>query len=127
MSEPARLFVYGTLMRGESRHFYITRHDVDWIAAARTPGRLLDLGEYPGLIATTRGWVFGELIQFRSVSFDEIDRMEGDEYVREEVDVVSERGPFRAWTYRLIRLPAQPCFIRDGRWRSLRNTARTEE
>ena len=45
-----RIFVYGTLRRGEARHHALTRHGARGGERGVTLGRLLDLGSYPGLV-----------------------------------------------------------------------------
>jgi gamma-glutamylcyclotransferase (GGCT)/AIG2-like uncharacterized protein YtfP len=59
-----RLFVYGTLRR-ESRNtqFRILGAKAKFLGRARMRGRLVDLGEYPGLVAAgdASDWVRGEV------------------------------------------------------------------
>jgi gamma-glutamylcyclotransferase (GGCT)/AIG2-like uncharacterized protein YtfP len=59
-----RLFVYGTLRR-ESRNsqFRIFGSKAKFVGRARMRGRLVDLGEYPGLVAAgaASDWVRGEV------------------------------------------------------------------
>jgi len=57
-----RLFVYGTLRRGEERHPVLLRHGANGGKPASTRGTLLDLGSYPGLVVDDAiGNVAGEL------------------------------------------------------------------
>ena len=59
-----RIFVYGTLLststKPMAREF---AQNASLIGPARTPGRLIDLGNYPGLLEpnTPDDWVAGEL------------------------------------------------------------------
>jgi gamma-glutamylcyclotransferase (GGCT)/AIG2-like uncharacterized protein YtfP len=63
------LFVYGTLLTGESRHSMLAPGRIVSIIPARVAGLLLDLGEHPGLLisAQTSSRVQGELIRFESL------------------------------------------------------------
>ena len=56
--EPSKVFVYGTLMRGLSRHHYMSDGRFEGEASAK--GRLISLGEYPALLDGA-GTVRGEL------------------------------------------------------------------
>lgn len=52
---PTYLFVYGTLMRGESRHRHLA--GATFVGDARTQPeyRLFDVGDYPALVDSTAG------------------------------------------------------------------------
>jgi gamma-glutamylcyclotransferase (GGCT)/AIG2-like uncharacterized protein YtfP len=129
----AAVFVYGTLMQGESRGRLILAAGPLRIVPARTPGRLLDLGDYPGLIPARRSgqWVCGEFAEFPAVEslLTQLDFVEeyspGEEarslYLRRSVPVVLEDGlEFWAWAY-LYNRPYDPrCIIRSGDWRRRR-------
>jgi gamma-glutamylcyclotransferase (GGCT)/AIG2-like uncharacterized protein YtfP len=58
------LFVYGTLCRasGHAMADYVVRRG-RFLGPGRVPGRLYDLGRYPGLVASAqeREWVQGEV------------------------------------------------------------------
>jgi len=114
------LFVYGTLrafvdipmarrLRGAGRH----------LGVARAPGRLYDLGPYPGLAAARRrgDWVVGDLYELAAprALLRMLDRYEagaaGKErprFVRVRTAVILANGGRRsAWIYQ-YRLPAPP-------------------
>lgn len=126
----AAVFVYGTLMQGESRGGLILAAKPLRIVPARTPGRLADLGEYPGLIPARRNgqWVFGEFAEFRAVEslLAQLDFVEeyspGEEarslYLRRSVPVVLEDGAEAwAWAY-VYNRPYDPRrIIGSGDWR----------
>lgn len=112
-----RLFVYGTLMSGESRH--------PWLAGAvgtpaRAPGQLIDMGEFPGLVPGP-GEVAGELYHIDLALLEKLDQVEdfrgygvaGSLYRR--IIVTVDGAP--AWTYRLIAPPAGAPAIASGDWR----------
>lgn len=59
-----RLFVYGTLRRdSRNSRFGLFGRQARFLGRARMRGRLVDLGEYPGLIPSgnTDDWVRGEV------------------------------------------------------------------
>jgi gamma-glutamylcyclotransferase (GGCT)/AIG2-like uncharacterized protein YtfP len=126
----AAVFVYGTLMQGESRGGLILAAKPLRIVPARTPGRLADLGEYPGLIPARRSgqWVFGEFAEFPAVEslLAQLDFVEeyspGEEarslYLRRSVPVVLEDGTGAwAWAY-VYNRPYDPRhIIGSGDWR----------
>jgi len=77
------LFVYGTLMRGECRHYLITAGRPTCILLAQVPGKLHDLHSYPGLRLGNREeattWVEGEFLRLSRIdqALGELDRVEG--------------------------------------------------
>jgi gamma-glutamylcyclotransferase (GGCT)/AIG2-like uncharacterized protein YtfP len=132
-----RVFVYGTLMRGECRHHYIERARPRSIRTTIAGGRLFDFGEYPGLVFDSRGAgrrVRGELIAFEEIEpvLAVLDRVEGvspvpspeDEYRRvvAEVEIPGD-GPADAWIYIANRVPPGARPIRSGNWRLWRKSA----
>lgn len=126
------LFVYGTLRRGEVRHAALTRHRASGGLAAWTPGTLLDLGPYPGLVvggAAAR--VFGELYVAPDAGalFAELDAVEGflgfgfpgSVYRRAIVRVRRTDGNHSlAWTYLYAGSPNGLRVIASGDWRRTR-------
>ena len=71
-----RLFVYGSLLRGEPAHRLLA--GARFVAAAETaPGfELVDLGEYPGLLRGGSGSVQGEVYAVPAELVPELDRYE---------------------------------------------------
>jgi gamma-glutamylcyclotransferase (GGCT)/AIG2-like uncharacterized protein YtfP len=137
--------VYGTLMRSVAEQ--ITNQELrEEARAARTPlgaylgscrikGRLVDLGEYPGLVPDDSGTVAGELYelpfgksgealdQFRA-AIREIDRYEEidveypdrSEYTRRFVKLASPADA-AAWVYFLNRPRSNPVPVPSGEWK----------
>ena len=97
------LFVYGTLMRGGSRHAALAAQR--FVGEARTEPRyaLLDLGEYPGLVSCAAGGraVCGELYEVESGRLPELDALEGspDWFRLGPVAVVGRAGRVYAYFY----------------------------
>jgi len=75
------LFVYGTLMQGESRAHCLSQHGIRQRCFGRIPGRLLDLGHFPGLRPAARAdqWVWGEWLVFDDIqgALEAADQIEG--------------------------------------------------
>jgi gamma-glutamylcyclotransferase (GGCT)/AIG2-like uncharacterized protein YtfP len=68
-----KLFVYGTLLRGLSRSQML--RGSRFLGPALLPGRLFDLGGYPGLLAG-QGLVVGEIHLVDAPTLQHIDRIE---------------------------------------------------
>jgi gamma-glutamylcyclotransferase (GGCT)/AIG2-like uncharacterized protein YtfP len=119
------VFVYGTLLSGESRHGHLTAFNPVAEAAASATADLLDLGSYPGLIPGA-GSVRGELYGFEGVDavLESLDRIEGycagepSLYQRVVLQVESGVGAQWAWTYAYAREGGTP--IPSGDWREHR-------
>ena len=99
------LFVYGTLMPGESNYSQIEDLVIDH-KPGTIDGILVDLGAYPGLLPG-RGIVQGVLVESEKATLDVTDRIEGYSpdresclYLRKEVVVrMGNRPDVVAWTY----------------------------
>jgi gamma-glutamylcyclotransferase (GGCT)/AIG2-like uncharacterized protein YtfP len=108
-----RLFVYGTLMKGSGNPMAKRLHaESAYIGLARTPGRLYQLGYYPGLVRAERKaeCVFGEVVKLHNPlrSLRWLDAYEGcgsddpEPRIYERVIVpvtLRSGGIFTAWTY----------------------------
>ena len=76
------LFVYGTLLRGGTRHGEFERcGGAAGAIAATAAGALLDCGAFPGMLAGPEGTVYGELVGLRDVplALAHLDGVEGFE------------------------------------------------
>ena len=108
------LFVYGTL-----RAFVATtagarlRRHACLVGMARVPGRLYDLGRYPGLLPPRRAgeWVTGELYRLRNprLTLRGLDRYESGarpappRFVRERaIAYLASGARRRVWLYRFL-------------------------
>lgn len=97
------LFVYGTLMRGESRHRHLEGET--FVAEVRSaPGyRLYDAGDYPALVEDAGGVsIVGELWQVSDSCLRELDDVEGvDEglYARRRVSLLPPHAEIAADVY----------------------------
>ena len=134
------VFVYGTLMRGESRHGAIEQHRPAEFGAANAPGRLhATAADYPMLDVhgdEPAGIVRGEVARFSNTGpvLETLDRVEafhgyargGHEYVRTLLEVDTANGARRlAWTYVAGDRSMIGARIDSGCWRTHRASART--
>ena len=108
------LFIYGTLMPG--LRLEAEMHGARRLGPAQVPGRLVDVGRYPGLLAGA-GQVAGEVYEVDDAQLARLDEVEdmvsGDraasQYWREEVTVSG--GPLqglRVQTY-VYNRPTEAC------------------
>jgi len=112
---PPRMVFYGTLMRpfGVQERLGVSGR-LRFVEPCRLRGDLFDLGRYPGL-APGDGTVEAELFEALDPSvIVELDRFEGPEYERREVDLLEPEG--RGWAYILLRRPPESQRIATGRW-----------
>ena len=106
------VFTYGTLMRGECRFSAFGTNNVAAAMLASTPGELVDLGAYPGLLpdelSKSDKHVQGDFIRIRNLkqTLLELDRIEGFEgydpqslFIRRLVHVDVGGRIRMAWTY----------------------------
>ncbi len=133
--ETACLFVYGTLMTaakgtlGASMRKKLAEA-ATWVGPASTAGRLIDFGDYPGLVAPVgrSDTVHGEVFELHEPvsAFALLDDYEGippiatpdDEYERIVVPVRLASGDdIKAWVYRYLGDTSSAIRIIDGRWR----------
>jgi gamma-glutamylcyclotransferase (GGCT)/AIG2-like uncharacterized protein YtfP len=128
-------FVYGTLMRGESRFAAISAHGIVRVLLARGPGRLFDThGDYPMLRlagAAPDDVVYGEFVSVGGfdgarVALDALEGFSGhghpqNEYERMLVDVdVGGSRLMTAWTYVAADRGPTGNPIETGCWRQHR-------
>jgi len=106
------LFVYGTLRRGFELHHQLARLGARFHTEAKVPGRLFDLGRFPGARPDDREqeWVHGEVFELRQPAADleVLDEVEGftpgapeqSEFVRAITAVMLNSGARQScWIY----------------------------
>tara|TARA_B100001093_G_scaffold519807_1_gene610613 strand:- start:2299 stop:3180 length:882 start_codon:yes stop_codon:yes gene_type:complete len=103
------IFVYGTLMKGESRHPTLSEYSIGEGRLASTDGMLIDLDDYPGMLTGEEGTVYGEVYQMDQMfpTLKTLDTIEGfygyqstdSLFTRTIVQIKTERGQEWAWTY----------------------------
>ena len=120
------IFVYGTLLPGESRHGHLMEFRPQAQADAWATADLLDMGSYPGLVPG-KGVVQGELYTFPDptavlTSLDQIEGYRPGEpslYQRVVLQVESQTDVQWAWTYVCASGDGTP--IPSGDWREHRS------
>ena len=108
-----RLFVYGTLRKDvPNSMFHLLAGEAKLVGRARAPGRMLNLGDYPGLVPSTGSGscVHGEVYALAAAAttlarLDEYERCGSNdpklhEFERVEMEVLLESGArVNAWVY----------------------------
>jgi len=98
-----RLFVYGTLKRGDCRHHAIADQQFLGSATTESAYRLYDFGDYPALVACEDGVaVGGELYQVDDACLETLDVIEGvaqSLYARKPVELLPPWHDQQAITY----------------------------
>ncbi len=116
-SSLTRVFVYGTLLAGESNHALLAT--ARFIAADRTAPTftLHDLGSFPGLVASGAHSILGEVYDVDAPTLVALDHLEDHPrfYRRAELELA---GGLTAWTYLLTSEQVVGCaVIGSGDWR----------
>ncbi|MBQ6654469.1 MAG: gamma-glutamylcyclotransferase [Erysipelotrichaceae bacterium] len=78
------MFTYGTLMKGQRNHFYLSESTCLGDSVLRNYG-LMEIGSFPGAVAREGMWVTGELYRVSSEEKQQIDYLEGSLYVYRRV------------------------------------------
>ena len=112
------LFVYGTLLKGEENAAHLSGAAFIANDATLPQFTLVNLGLYPGLVASGRTAVVGEVYEVSASTFDELDAFEEhpEVYVRTQITLISG---LKAFTYLLRPEHAVGSnAIPSGDWRS---------
>ncbi|KKC98270.1 hypothetical protein KY46_19145 [Photobacterium halotolerans] len=110
-----RVFVYGSLRRGQSNHGLMSRSR--YLGDCQLAGyAMYDLGPYPAALkqSGSEGVLLGEVYDVDTVTFAELDILEGlgEEYCREQVET-----PFGlAWIYLYLQPIDRATLIPEGDW-----------
>lgn len=112
MGKLRKVFVYGTLKRGMSNSQYIPDYTIEKIQKGTTKGTLyyINSGAYPCLMKEGSKIVHGELYDIKHKYWkqvlEQMDILEGCPtlYRRRIVDIKTENGTEKAWTY-IFNLP----------------------
>ncbi|MFT4640669.1 MAG: gamma-glutamylaminecyclotransferase [Verrucomicrobiales bacterium] len=103
MPNQTRLFIYGTLKRGQVNN-YLLESETYLGEAETTPDfRLLKLGWYPGMAAVKKEGVSikGEIWEVSETCLQALDVYEGDEYERKEIRLAADDTEIPIQTYLL--------------------------
>ncbi len=91
-----KLFVYGTLRRGESAARLM--RGAAFLTEAAIRAKKIEREGFPGLVAGD-DTVPGELYEVPEPRFRQLDHYEGPGYERRQSEVASATGPVTAWVY----------------------------
>lgn len=120
-----RIFVYGTLLRGERYHEVLGGAAL--VSEGRTlPGyRLVDLGEYPGLVRGGEGSVVGEVYAVDAPTLAALDHLEDHPRLYQRAPLMlavgGEGGAVEAYLLAAERAAGLPV-IASGSWRERSST-----
>ncbi|NAW87875.1 gamma-glutamylcyclotransferase [Photobacterium halotolerans] len=112
-----RVFVYGSLRRGQSNHGLLSR--ARYLGECQLAGyAMYNLGPYPAALKQpgSEGVLFGEVYDVDADTFRELDILEGlgEEYCREQV----ETSFGLAWIYLYLQPLDRASLIPQGDWSS---------
>lgn len=118
MPEPARLFVYGTLLPGESNAHVLTGAVRIGPVVTTASFDLVDLGEYPALRAGGHTAVTGELFLVDPWQLAVLDEFEGHPtlFVRGEV-ALADGGTAQAYLFPADANVPEASALPGGDWR----------
>ena len=110
------IFVYGSLCSGEAAHSRLTGAGFVGEVWSRACYTLLDLGPYPGLVASGQTRVRGEIYRVSEPLLRELDLYEGhpDEFVRSRMHLESDG---QAEGYLWEGDPIGRAIVGSGDWR----------
>jgi gamma-glutamylcyclotransferase (GGCT)/AIG2-like uncharacterized protein YtfP len=114
-AEALRVFVYGSLRRGEAAAGLL--EDARFLGEHVTEPRftMFDLGEYPAVIAQGTSSITGEVYEIDATLLARLDRYEEYPVVYTRQAVSTLWGD--AWVYLLVEVPADVRVIGHGDWR----------
>ena len=116
----AKIFVYGTLRKGECRNYLL--EDYRFLGYAKAKGFLFyNIGAYPGMVEGD-GEVVGEVYEIHESLLEKLDLVEGvpDLYRRELIEVSLENGQtISAYAYIYNRKIDNKLLIPSGDWKDV--------
>lgn len=117
-----RVFVYGTLLRGEVNHGLLA--DAELLGVHRTEPRftLYRLGAYPGLSGAGGTAVRGEVYRVNDAGLKVLDRLEDYPRLYDRILIPTPYGRAWVYVYRGRLAGRQP--IGSGDWRDVTDGAR---
>lgn len=102
-----RIFVYGTLKRGQCRHQHLAGQT--FVAVARTVSkyRMVNVGDYPGLLRDSQGLsIEGEIWDVDAACLARLDVVESvadGEYSREPIELLDQESGSTTEAYFYLR------------------------
>ena len=120
--QKTRVFVYGTLLLGESNSYLMKNAEFDGVAITKPEYELVDMKWYPAAVQGGKTMIWGEVYLVDSHLLAAIDKLEGHPnfYCRQQVQLAD--GSF-AHLYRFVRDVARELpVIASGNWRKRERT-----
>lgn len=114
-----RVFVYGSLLRGEPNHRLLAAARFIGPAHTRPVFALHDLGAFPGVVSNGTTAIAGEIYEVDGPTLERLDRLEGHPhlYRREVVELVADDGVELAYIYVYVASLKFTRPIASGNWR----------
>ncbi len=120
------IFVYGTLMKQESRNGILEQYSAEFLGQNSITGKLLHLSNFPGMIHDDNSEISGELYHCQEIGecLSKLDWIEGfygynsndSLFTRIITKVNDENNPKWAWTYKYNGESGK--IIKSGDWRA---------
>lgn len=114
MTEPIRVFVYGTLRTGGSNHQLLQGQCLLGVFTTEAAYRLYDFGDYPGAMMQGSTALVGEVYQIDADCLAELDALEETPWFYSRSLITTDWG--EAWIYTLVQAPADAQLLRHGDW-----------
>lgn len=112
------VFVYGTLLRGESNHDLLK--NAEFVGEAQTSPEydLVNLGAFPGMVAGGETGIKGEIFSVNDVTLKALDRLEGHPvFYRRTMLKLKGFGAVEGYLFPRKRMNGYDC-IESGDWRA---------
>lgn len=121
------IFVYGTLLTENNAYGAFLLNNARFIGRGKLPGRLYDIGRYPGAVAGGAGFVYGAVYRMGDADgvLKVLDDYEGfgddyqqpNEFIRQLAGVDMDEGCLQCWVYFYNHSVAGLSCISSGKYR----------
>lgn len=110
-----RVFVYGTLKYGGSNHHLLSRSRL--LGRCHTPAcyRMLDLGDYPGIVEGGATAISGEVYEVSPATLEKLDELEDYPLLYTRKLITTPWG--ESWIYILNEADPSHPPVEGGHWR----------
>lgn len=114
-----RVFVYGSLLRGEYNHRLLAHAKLVGSARTKPSFALHDLGSFPGVVAGGSTAIVGEIYDVDGPTLERLDRLEGHPhlYRRDLVELEMRDATELAYIYVYVASLVRARAIPSGDWR----------
>jgi len=114
-----KVFVYGTLMKGEGNHVFLDNQFCEYIgeAVTRRGYTLYDLGSFPAMVKCGNSSIIGEVYEVCSRTLEKLDYLEGHPTFYKRQQIILQDGS-KVMTYLLEESDVKECpIIKSGYWK----------